>query len=36
MLDRPDRNPYSGVEFPAPPMVKPHMAAFTLPTLSPR
>jgi len=34
MLDRRDRNPYSGAEFPAPPMVNPHMAAFTLPALS--
>jgi len=34
MLDRRDRNPYTGAEFPVPAIVNPRMAAFTLPALS--
>ena len=34
MLDRRDRNPYTGAEFPVPAIVNPHVAAFTLPALS--
>ncbi len=34
MLDRRDRNPYSDAKFPAPAIVYPRMAAFTLPALS--
>jgi len=34
MLDRRDRNPYTGAEFPVPAIVDPRMAAFTLPALS--
>ena len=35
MLDRRDRNLYTGAEFPVPAIVNPRMAAFTLPALSP-
>ena len=34
MLDRRDRNAYTGAEFPVPAIVNPRMAAFTLPALS--
>ncbi|MCA3332614.1 MAG: hypothetical protein INF63_16440, partial [Roseomonas sp.] len=34
MLDRRDRNPYTGAEFSVPAIVNPRMAAFTLPALS--
>jgi|GEM_PF-2387578 len=34
MLDRRDRNPYAGAEFPVPAIVNPRVAAFTLPVLS--
>jgi hypothetical protein len=34
MLDRRDRNPYTGAEFPVPAIVNPRFAAFTLPALS--
>ncbi|MFN8960086.1 MAG: hypothetical protein ACK5YV_00760 [Betaproteobacteria bacterium] len=34
MLDRRDRNPYTGAEFPVPAIVNPRMAVFTLPALS--
>jgi len=34
MLDRRDRNPFTGAEFPVPAIVNPRMAAFTLPALS--
>ena len=34
MLDRRDRNPYTGAEFPVPAIMNPRMAAFTLPALS--
>ena len=34
MLDRRDRNQYTGAEFPVPAIVNPRMAAFTLPALS--
>ena len=34
MLDRRDRNPYTGAEFPVPATVNPRMAAFTLQALS--
>jgi hypothetical protein len=34
MLDRRDRNPYTGAEFPVPAIVNLRMAAFTLPALS--
>ena len=34
MLDRRDRNPYTGAEFPVPAIVNPRVAAFTLPALS--
>ncbi|MCA3413162.1 MAG: hypothetical protein INF84_01055 [Roseomonas sp.] len=34
MLDRRDRNPYTGAEFPVPAIVNPRMATFTLPALS--
>jgi hypothetical protein len=34
MLDRRDHNPYTGAVFPVPAIVKPRMAAFTLPALS--
>ena len=34
MLDRRDRNPHTGAEFPVPAIVNPSMAAFTLPALS--
>ena len=34
MLDRCDRNPYTGAEFPAPAIMNPRMAVFTLPALS--
>jgi hypothetical protein len=34
MLDRCDRNPYTGAEFPVPAIVNPRMSAFTLPALS--
>ncbi len=34
MLDRRDRNPYTGAEFSVPAIVNPCMAAFTLPALS--
>jgi hypothetical protein len=34
MLDRRDRNPYTGAEFPVPAIVNPRMAAFILPALS--
>ncbi len=34
MLDRRDRNPFSGAEFPVPAIVNPRMPAFTLPALS--
>jgi hypothetical protein len=34
MIDRRDRNPYKGAEFPVPVIVNPRMAAFTLPVLS--
>jgi hypothetical protein len=34
MLDRRDRNPYTGAQFPFPAIVNPRMAAFTLPALS--
>ena len=30
MLDRRDRNPYTGAEFPVPAIVNPRMAAFTV------
>ena len=34
MLDRRDRNPFTGAEFPVPAVANPRMAAFTLPSLS--
>jgi hypothetical protein len=34
MLDRRDRNPFTGAEFPVPAIANPRMAAFTLPSLS--
>ena len=34
MLDRRDRDPYTGAEFPVPAIVNPRIAAFTLPALS--
>lgn len=34
MLDRRDRNPYTGAEFPVPAIVSPHMVPFTQPALS--
>jgi hypothetical protein len=34
MLDGRDRNPYTGAEFPVPPIVNPRIAAFTLPAPS--
>jgi hypothetical protein len=34
MLDRRDRNPYTGAEFPVPAIINPRFAAFTLPALS--
>ena len=34
MLDRRDRNLYTGAEFPVPAILNPRMAAFTLPALS--
>jgi hypothetical protein len=34
MLDRRDRNPFTGAEFPVPAIANPRMAAFTLPALS--
>ena len=34
MLDRRERNPYTGAEFPVPAIVNPRTAAFTLPALS--
>ncbi|MFM8615110.1 MAG: hypothetical protein ACKOC9_10430, partial [Alphaproteobacteria bacterium] len=34
MLDRRDRNPHTGAEFPVPAIMNPRMAAFTLPALS--
>jgi hypothetical protein len=34
MLDRRDRNPFTGAEFPVPAIVNPRFAAFTLPALS--
>jgi hypothetical protein len=34
MLDRRDRNPCTGAEFPVPSIVNPRMAAFTQPALS--
>ena len=34
MLDRRDRNPITGAEFPVPTIVNPRVAAFTLPALS--
>ena len=34
MLDRRDRNPYTGADFPSSAIVNPRMAAFTLPALS--
>jgi hypothetical protein len=34
MLDRRDRNPYTGAEFPLPAIMNPRMAAFILPQLS--
>jgi hypothetical protein len=34
MLDRRDRNPYTGAEFPVPAIVNPRIAAFTLSALS--
>jgi len=34
MLNRRERNPYSGAEFPDPSIVNPRMATFTLPALS--
>jgi len=34
MLDRRDRNPFTGTEFPVPSVANPRMAAFTLPSLS--
>ena len=34
MLDRCDRNPYTGAEFPVPAIMNPRIAAFTLPALS--
>jgi hypothetical protein len=33
MLDRRDRNPFTGAEFPVPAIVNPRFAAFTLPAL---
>ena len=33
-LDRRNRNPYTGAEFPVPAIVNPRMATFTLPALS--
>jgi hypothetical protein len=34
MLDRRDRNPFTGAEFPVPAIANPRLAAFTLPSLS--
>jgi hypothetical protein len=34
MLDRRDRNPFTGAEFPVPAIINPRFAAFTLPALS--
>lgn len=34
LLDRRDRNPFTGVEFPVPAIINPRFAAFTLPALS--
>jgi hypothetical protein len=34
MLDRRDRNPFTGAEFPVPAIVNPRFAAFALPALS--
>jgi hypothetical protein len=34
MLDRRDRNPYTGAQFPVPAIVNPRLAAFSLPALS--
>jgi hypothetical protein len=34
MLDRRDRNPFTGAEFPVPAIANPRVAAFTLPSLS--
>jgi hypothetical protein len=34
MLDRRDRNPFTGAEFPVPAVANPRFAAFTLPSLS--
>ena len=34
ILDRRDRNPLTGAEFPVPPIINPRFAAFTLPALS--
>jgi hypothetical protein len=34
ILDRRDRNPFTGAEFPVPAIANPRMAAFTLPSLS--
>ncbi|MFM7608189.1 MAG: hypothetical protein ACKO9A_04815 [Alphaproteobacteria bacterium] len=34
ILDRRDRNPYAGAEFPVPAIANPRVAAFTLPVLS--
>jgi hypothetical protein len=34
MLDGRDRKPYTGAEFPVPPIVNPRIAAFTLPAPS--
>jgi len=34
MLDRRDRNPFTGAEFPVPAIANPRMVAFTLPSLS--
>ena len=34
MLDRRDRNPYTGAEFPVPAIVNPRLATFTLPAIS--
>ena len=34
ILDRRDRNPFTGAEFPVPAIISPRVAAFTLPALS--